>query len=362
MKAWVYHKEQTSSAGLHIFQEDVSDPRPGRDQLLIRIEKVSVCGTDETLFKGDLKRVPDGMVPGHEFYGEIVEVGSEVKGFSSGQNIAGESHYHASGSTEPGIIGLWGPENHSATSPLRGAYAEYLILPPECAHIVPGELISSDFWPSLFEAVGNDYFLVKRVLERKPQHLGIFGCGPHGLFAQVFARHFAIPKVGAFEIDPFRRKFAADLRLADSVMDASADVSAQTGEFTGGRFFDVTLDMVGKQGQGFASCCDTTRDGGTIFLFGLFSDRFSIQGIPGNEIIFKMKELTIEHKGKTLRLIGITGREGIWRELIDTVSNDQNLQKLLMQPVTVMGTLDQLEKDTVSRQDGILKRAYFAFR
>ena len=364
MRAWVYRKEK-SEQGFHIFEEEVPRPNPGPSQVLVRIEKISVCATDESLFRGELKKVPDGIIPGHEFYGEIFELGKNVQGLKVGDKIAGESHYTVQNAQEAGIIGLWGPEIRKGEllPPIHGAYAEYLAIPAECAHTVPAELISDQFWPSLFEAVGNDYFLIKQI--QKADHvenLGIVGSGPHGMFAQIFARHMSIAGIVAFETDAYRRNFASDLKAADKVIDPSDRLLEQVHEFTRGKWFDATIDMVGKQGQGFLSCCETTRDGGTIFLFGLFSgDRFFIDGIAGNEIIFKMKTLHHEYKGKHLKVVGITGREGIWRELIDTVAADQDLQHNLMKPVTVMGTLSRLGADTRFPKAQILKRAYYAF-
>jgi threonine dehydrogenase-like Zn-dependent dehydrogenase len=364
MKAWVYRKEREADA-IHIFQEEVKEPQVSAGRVILKIEKVSVCGTDEALFRGSLAKVPDGIIPGHEFYGEVVELGEGVTGLQKGQKIAGESHYYVPETKDQGIIGLWGPEleHHKLLPPINGAYAEYLSLPAECAHPVPGELISDGFWPSLFEAVGNDYFLIKRVLEIQPlRTLGIFGAGPHGLFAQIFARHFGIQHIAAFEPDPFRREFSSRLQAADETFDPTDRLIEKSREFTNGIEFDVTLDMVGKQGQGFELCCETTRDGGTIFLFGLFSgERFSIDGVSGNEIIFQMKSLTHRYKGKTLSLHGITGREGIWSELIQTVSGNQTLQEYLMRPIHVMGSLDQLGADTRHPKSGILKRAYHKF-
>lgn len=364
MKAWVYRKDKTDATGIHLFQEQIPDPHPSPSQVLLKVEKVSVCGTDESLFKGDLKKVPDGVVPGHEFYGQIVELGSEVKGLRVGQSVAGESHYSVAGATAEGIIGLWGPEfkKGELQPALNGAYAEYLCIPAECAYPVPAELVSEGFWPSLFEAIGNDYFLIRHSLKKVvPKHVGIVGCGPHGLFAQIFARHFGIPQITAFEVDTFRRAFAAEIAAADRVLDPRKSLMAQVKGCTGGQLFDVTLDMVGKQGQGFETCCETTSDGGTIYLFGLFTGNFSIQDIPGNEIIFKMKTLTHEYKGKKLRIEGITGREGIWGELIETVCNNKNLQDHLMKPVHILGNLERLGNDTHGLKPEVMKRAYHAF-
>lgn len=364
MKAWVYRKDKADPSGIHIFEENIDIPRPSSNQVLIKVEKVSVCATDESLFKGDLKRVPDGVVPGHEFYGEIVEIGKEVGGVKVGQKIAGESHYVLPGISDQGIIGLWGPEVQKGESmpALGGAYAEYLSIPAECANPVPNDLISEKFWPSLFEAIGNDYFMIKRVTNLNPQRLGLFGCGPHGLFAQIFARHFQIPRIAAFEIDPFRREFAENMKIADAVYDPSSELSAKVMEFTQNQLFDTTIDLVGKHGQGFEACCETTKEGGTIYLFGLFTDRLIIGDLPGNEIIFKMKTMDYQHKGKHLKVEGITGREGIWNELIETVTKNAGLQDNLMKPVRVMGTLDQLGDDTSHPKPDILKRAYHPFQ
>jgi threonine 3-dehydrogenase len=364
MKAWVYRKDKADPDGIHIFEEDVEIPQPGPSQVLIKVEKVSVCGTDESLFKGDLKRVPDGVIPGHEFYGEIVEVGKDVSAAQIGQKIAGESHYTIDGISDQGIIGLWGPEIHKGESlpALGGAYAEYLSIPSECANPVPGNLISERFWPSLFEAIGNDYFMIKRLRKLNPIQLGVFGCGPHGLFAQIFARHFQISKIAAFETDPVRRDFAANMKIADVVYDPGTELNAKVKEFTKGNLFDATIDMVGKQGQGFEACCKTTKEGGTVYLFGLFTDRFAIAGIQGNEIIFRMKELNYQYEGKNLKIEGITGREGIWKELIETVCENRSLQEILMKPVRVMGALDRLGDDTRHPKPGIMKRAYHAFQ
>jgi len=365
MRAWVYRKDKADPQNIHIFEETVNDPAPGPGQVLLRVEKVSVCGTDESLFKGDLKKVPDGIIPGHEFYGEIVEIGGGVTGFQIGQHIAGESHYSIPETKDQGIIGLWGPEIRKGelAPPVHGAYAEYIAIPADCANVVPGEFISEHFWPSLFEAIGNDYFLIKHAREiASIRHLGIFGCGPHGLFAQVFARHFQVPKIAAFEIDPYRKKFASSLDIADQIFDPSVNLNDNVGQFTDGELFDTTIDMVGKQGQGFDACCKTTKDGGTILLFGLFSgDKFTIDGVSGNEIIFHMMKLSHSYDGKNLTVFGITGREGIWPELIDIVSREKTLQNQLMKPIHVMGTLDQLGEHTRHPKEGILKRAYHAF-
>jgi hypothetical protein len=120
--------------------------------------------------------------------------------------------------------------------------------------------------------------------------------------------------------------------------------------------------MVGKQGQGFEACCKTTKENGIVMLFGLFSgDKFLINDMPGNEIIFHLKTMPFRYGNKNLQVVGITGREGIWSELIEMVASEKHLQEQLMKPVHVMGTLDELGEHTRNPKSGILKRAYHTF-
>ena len=84
--------------------------------------------------------------------------------------------------------------------------------------------------------------------------------------------------------------------------------------------------------------------------------------MPINDIIFGMRDLDIKHQGKHIHVKGITGREGIWEYLIDTIAVSRELQKKIMKPVTVMGPLENLGQDTLKLdRKKVMKRAYTAF-
>lgn len=365
MRAWVYWGQEVGEGGLPIRLEEVPIPAPAPGQLLLKVLKVSVCGTDEMLFAGKLRRVQEGVIPGHEFCGEIVETGSRESPYRAGQVVAGESHYSLPGSVEEGVIGLWPPKmaDGSQPEPLNGAYAEYVCIPESCAHLLPDNLIHAEFWPSLFEPAGNDFLLARYVLRESPRgRVGVFGCGPHGLYAQIFLRHFGIDDLIAFETDPYRRAFASRLGCARLVLDPSQEaIEEQVQEATAGSGFDVSLDMVGKGGEAFDLCCRTTRNGGTVILFGLFSRDFQINGFLANDLIFARRQTFLQVAGKQLKVVGITGREGIWDELIQTVASEPRLQKLIMQPVQVVGPLNLLGQEIQKGQVQVLKRAFWAF-
>ncbi|MDZ7637299.1 MAG: glycine C-acetyltransferase [Bryobacterales bacterium] len=364
MKAWVYQKEATAE-GPHISLKEVSMPRPMPGELLVKIRCASVCGTDEDLFRGKFAQAQEGIVPGHELFGEIVDVGSNVRGYKLGQRVVAESHYVMPGYPEEGIIGLWGPSvNGEYLRPLNGGYAEYATIPTYCAHVVPKVLSEPAFFPSLLEGVGNDCLVAKYLFDNNLLgSVGIVGCGYHGLMTQLFAKNFGVAKLGAFEIDPGRLERAKTFG-ADAVFNStSVNLASEVAEFTGGAGFDAIVDIAGGSRKVLDQCLAMVKNGGTLVLFGLYGDQsVTLNGYTINDIIFHMREFTMEHEGKTIHVRGITGREGIWPYLIDTVATSPEIQQKIMSLVTVMGTLEKLGADTASLDPKkTIKRAYLPF-
>ena len=109
MKAWVYEKKNKDPEGVYIYQREVPVPEPSKGFVLLKVLGVSVCGTDEHLFRGEHPEVHEGTIAGHEYYGEVVELGEGAAGVKVGDRIAGESHYLLNGHTGEGVIGYMGP-------------------------------------------------------------------------------------------------------------------------------------------------------------------------------------------------------------------------------------------------------------
>ncbi|MBK5291510.1 MAG: glycine C-acetyltransferase [Acidobacteriia bacterium] len=365
MRAWVYRAEPQQGGG-HLSLEQVEMPSPKPGELLVKVNCASVCGTDEDLFRGKFKHAHDGTIPGHELYGEIVAIGENVRGFKIGQMVAAESHYILPGYKEEGIIGLWGPRvnGEQYLIPLNGGYAEYVVIPTYCAHLVPDVLAASGFFPSLLEGIGNDCLVAKHLFDnRLTGRVAVIGCGYHGLITQLFAKSFGVRQLAAFEIDPLRIEKARTFG-ADSVIDSrSPDLSAQVAALTGGKGFDAVVDIAGGSRAVLDQCLQMVRDGGTVILFGLYGDAsIKLNGLPINDIIFRKMEFELDYQGKRIHIHGITGREGVWPYLIDTVASSEDLQKKIMQLITVMGPLEQLGPDTLSYDPHkVIKRAYLPF-
>ncbi len=363
MRAWVYREDAESTP--QIVLKKVPLPEIGEHDVLLKTERVSVCATDEMLFAGLLNRATSGVIPGHEVCGRVIRTGSSVSGIAEGLLAVVESHYSLPGGVDEGVIGLW-PPHTSSGRPLRlyhGGFAEYLAAPSACVHVIPESCLSRGFWPSLFEPAGNDFLLAK-IATQTPgaKRFAVAGCGPHGLYAQVFLQHFGAQQIVAFELDPERRAGARELGACDAVLaPASANFQQAVQELTSSELFDVSLDMVGKAGHAFKMCCDLTRPDGTVTLFGLFSSTFEIDGTNANDIIFTRRRSVYTHQGRTLNLVGVTGREGIWPELIEAVSGSWELQEKLMKPVTVVGSLENLADLAATKPTGMLKAALYPF-
>ncbi len=370
MQAWVYDRSRADSNGVYIFKEKVPVPVVGPSDVLLNVLGVSVCGTDEHLFLGKNKEIFNGIIPGHEFFGEVVEVGKDVKNVRKGQKVAGESHYKLGNHSGEGVIGFIGPRdpNNKRIKPLSGAYAEYIAIPAECANVLPEGPIIEDFWPSLLEGMGNDYYLVECLKEKNliDGHIGIIGCGPHGLYTQIFLRKSATAKtkITAFEIDEYRRGFSRGFGAVDATLNSLSDnLEEQIKELTEGMLFDCVIDSAGGKREVLDMCFKYTKDKGTVILFALYEDEsIEIDGKKLSDIIFDKRETEIKVGGKELRIKGITGREGIWQDLIKLVNKSEYTRAKVMDIATIKGSLDQLRDDTINFDREVLKRAYHSFK
>ncbi|MCC6857353.1 MAG: L-threonine 3-dehydrogenase [Bryobacterales bacterium] len=290
MKALV---KKEAAPGLWL--EDVAEPEIGINDVLIRITHTSICGTDLHIYNWDdwaRKTIPVPMVIGHEFVGEIVEVGSNVADFFPGQRVSGEGHV-VCGRCRNCLAG----RRHlcAKTSGIGvnrpGAFAEFLALPmtnvwyhnpgldPEIACIFDpfGNAVHTAL---AFPVLGEDVLIT--------------GAGPIGIMAAAVARHAGARYVVITDPNPYRldlaRKVGVTLAV-DPRAQSLGDVQKQLGMKEG---FDVGLEMSGNA-SAFRDMLANMCHGGRIAMLGIPSEPISIDW---NTVIFNM--LTIR---------GIYGRE-----------------------------------------------------
>ena len=290
MKALV---KKVSRPGLWL--EDVPVPRPGINDVLIRVHKTGICGTDLHIYKWDAwaqKTIPVPMVVGHEFVGEVVEVGANVSDFHPGEVVSAEGHV-VCGRCRNCLAG----RRHLCKDTVGigvnrpGAFAEYISVPmTNVWHHRQG--VDLDV-ASIFDPFGN---AVHTALSFPilGEDVLITGAGPIGIMGAAIARHAGARFVVVTDVNEYRlelaRKMGATVALnvkLGSLQDVQSDLGMREG-------FDVGLEMSGSPAA-FRDMIDNMAHGGKIAMLGIPSEPMPIDW---NKVIFNM--LTIK---------GIYGRE-----------------------------------------------------
>ncbi|HLC67044.1 MAG TPA: alcohol dehydrogenase catalytic domain-containing protein [Candidatus Nanoarchaeia archaeon] len=351
MRAYVLHQG-------HVRFADAPVPKVGPFDALVKIEQTSVCGTDVQIIQQDnwaKSNVPDGTIPGHEAAGKIIALGEKVQGFQIGEFVALESHYACDACLEAGsalddcihqgIVGVYGIKGADGTRqmPRSGAFAEYVSMPVSSLHHVPKELIEN-FQASLLEPAGNSWKIAQHFrMTGLPKSVVVFGCGPHGIFAQLFLKHIGVNTLLAVDPNAQRRAFASSF-TADAVADPTqlnAELLMEQGLPPA---VDATLDITGVPGV-VEQAVLLTRHQGTVVMFGLpKSPEQNVNGIPYDKIIFESREFDLEQKGKQVHIIGFNGRSVAgWETLIQELTQSAALRAKLMWPLEKIGTLEELQ-------------------
>jgi threonine 3-dehydrogenase len=284
-----------SRAEQGLWLEDVPAPQPGINDVLIRVLMTGICGTDLHIYDWDewaKKTIPVPLVIGHEFVGEIVEVGSNVSDFHPGEIVSGEGHV-VCGRCRNCLAG----RRHLCAHTLgvgvnrAGAFAEYIVLPMTniWRHSPKIDLQVA----AIFDPFGNAVHtaLAFPVLG---EDVLVTGAGPIGIMAAAVLRHAGARFVVITDINPSRLKLAEKIgvTLAVNTKETSlGEVQKQLGMLEG---FDVGLEMSGN-GSAFREMIANMSHGGKIAMLGIPAQEMSIDW---RQVIFNM--LTVR---------GIYGRE-----------------------------------------------------
>ncbi|MCL1909173.1 MAG: L-threonine 3-dehydrogenase [Holophagaceae bacterium] len=275
--------------------QEVSVPEIGPNDVLIRIHKTAICGTDMHIWNWDnwsQKTIPVPMHVGHEYVGIIERVGSAVKGYKGGERVTGEGHIvcgHCRNCRAgkrhlcPNTVGV------GVNRP--GAFADYLSLPAENVFPVPDSI--PDDIVSVFDPFGNaahtalSYNLVG-------EDVLITGAGPIGIMAVAICKHAGARHVVITDVNDYRLGLAKKMGATAAVNIAKQDIKDVEKNLGMTEGFDVGLEMSGNPGA-FRSMIESMSNGGRIALLGLLEDG---AGVDWGTVIFK-----------GLFLKGIYGRE-----------------------------------------------------
>jgi threonine 3-dehydrogenase len=290
MKALVKSKAERG-----LWLTDVPEPKPGINDVLMRVHRTGICGTDLHIYKWDewaAKTIPVPLVIGHEFVGEIVEVGSNVVDFQPGQIVSGEGHV-VCGRCRNCLAGRRHlcADTQGVGVNRAGAFAEYIVLPMTNVW-VHADGIDEDV-AAIFDPFGNAVHTALSFPVLGEDVL-VTGAGPIGIMAAAVARHAAARHVVITDLNPYRLELARKMGVTlavDPREKSLADVQKQLGMMEG---FDVGMEMSGN-GQAFRDMLANMAHGAKIAMLGIPAREMAIDW---NTIIFSM--LTIK---------GIYGRE-----------------------------------------------------
>lgn len=300
-----------------LWMEQVPVPEPGPQDVLIKVKKTAICGTDVHIWKWDewsAKTVPVPMVVGHEFCGEIHECGSTATKYTKGQRVSGEGHI---------VCGICrncrAGRGHLCRNTLGvgvnrpGSFAEYVCIPESNVVPIPDDI--PDEIASIFDPLGNAVHTTL-TFDLVGEDVLVTGAGPIGIMGALVAQRVGARKTVITDINPHRLELARKMGV-QYVVDASTqnlvDVMRDLDLAEG---FDVGLEMSGAE-PALRDMIETMNYGGKVALLGISPAEFAVDW---NKIIFKM-----------LHLKGIYGREmyETWYKMIALVQSGLDLSGII---------------------------------
>lgn len=279
-----------------LWMQDVAIPEIAADEVLIKIERTAICGTDMHIYKWDdwaQKNVPIGLVVGHEYGGTVAAVGATVKRVTIGQRVTGEGHVVGTRSrnARAGKFHL-DPDTKGIGVNLPGAFAQYLALPE--FNVIP---LPDDFpleIAAIMDPLGNAVHTAL-AYDLVGEDVLITGAGPIGIMAAAVAEKSGARRIVLTDINDWRLDFARGLAPRTRMVNPmNEDLRAVMREIGMKEGFDVGLEMSGAQ-PAFNQMLDTMLMGGNIAMLG----------IPAAPFPVDFGKLV----GKALTLKGIYGRQ-----------------------------------------------------
>lgn len=277
-----------------LWLSDAPMPHCQHGDVLIKIKKTGVCGTDLHIYLWDewaQKTIPVPMIIGHEFMGEVVEVGDGVKGFKVGDRVSGEGHITCGHCRNCRAGAKHLCRNTKGTGcEIPGAFAEYFAMPAENVYKLPDDV--SDDMGSILDPYGN---AVHTTLEFDlvGEDVLITGAGPIGLMAIKIAKKVGARHVVITDINPYRLELARKMGATLAINSTERDLKSAMTELKMTEGFDVGLEMSGNS-RAFQDMIHIMNHGGRIAMLGIPPKPFAIDW---NDVIFK-----------SLKIAGIYGR------------------------------------------------------
>ena len=255
---------------------DVPEPSCGPDEVVVRVLRTGICGTDLHILEWDSwadGQIAAPLVPGHEFYGEVVEVGEAVRDVRTGDRVSGEGHIVCgtcrncrAGRRQMCIrtIGLGLHRN--------GAFAEYLSLPASNVWVHQGDIAPE--LGAIFDPLGNAVHTAL-AFPLVGEDVLVSGCGPIGLMSIAVARHVGARYIVATDVSETRLELARTIGADDTVNVAGEPIRRAQERLGMREGFDIGFEMSGAP-TALPGMIENMNHGGRISMLGLPATEFAV--------------------------------------------------------------------------------------
>ena len=282
-------------------------PKPGDDELLIRVKAAGICGTDVLVYEGRYGSIYP-LVPGHEFAGVVERAGVAVDGFEAGDRVAAEASWNCGVCRE--CREGDGSQCASRVSLGRnrdGAFAEYVTVPARAAHRLPSHVQFQH--AQALTTVACAIHAVRRGQTAIGDRVGIFGPGVAGLVLLEVALLTGALDVVMFGTRPHRLALARELGATATVNVRDDDWRQQANRLAGRAGFDVIFEASGSP-LALAQSIDVVRRGGRVVVYSIYDG--PVDGFPAH--LFYDKEVTV---------LGARGGSGGYVPGLDLLAREQ---------------------------------------
>ena len=311
-----------------IWMTDVPKPELGHNDVMIKIRKTAICGTDVHIYNWDewsQKTIPVPMVVGHEYIGEIVAIGQEVKGFKIGDRVSGEGHI-----TCGHCRNCRGGRTHLCRNTIgvgvnrEGCFAEYLVIPAFNAFKIPDNI--PDEIAAIFDPFGNAVHTALS-FDLVGEDVLVSGAGPIGIMAAAVCRHVGARHVVITDVNDYRLELAKKMGVSRAVNVSRENLKDVMNELGMKEGFDVALEVSGAPAA-FQNMLDTMNHGGRIALLGIPP---ASMATDWSQVIFK-----------GLFIKGIYGREMFetWYKMATLIQSGLDLSPI----ITHQFPIDEFQK------------------
>ncbi|EPQ5228656.1 L-threonine 3-dehydrogenase [Providencia stuartii] len=311
-----------------IWMTEVPKPELGHNDVMIKIRKTAICGTDVHIYNWDewsQKTIPVPMVVGHEYIGEIVAIGQEVKGFKIGDRVSGEGHI-----TCGHCRNCRGGRTHLCRNTIgvgvnrAGCFAEYLVIPAFNAFKIPDNI--PDEIAAIFDPFGNAVHTALS-FDLVGEDVLVSGAGPIGIMAAAVCRHVGARHVVITDVNDYRLELAKKMGVSRAVNVSRENLKDVMNELGMKEGFDVALEVSGAPAA-FQTMLDTMNHGGRIALLGIPP---ASMATDWSQVIFK-----------GLFIKGIYGREMFetWYKMATLIQSGLDLSPI----ITHQFPIDEFQK------------------